>query len=235
MLKTSKRLRHISPILYAFERLFAVFSLLSIADALFGPREDFNNYQTTVGKIKATVRRGKQIEGYITTCLVLEFIFAWLIFGAPEFFTLFLIFIFCYRIFEIMQAQLNLNVFSPLRSHGRHSRVESPIRTVVLSLLNFFEVIVCFGALYSSNCCLLKGATNWYDPYYFSVVTQMTIGYGDIAPLEEFRIVVALQAICGFIMAVIVIGRLVAFLPKAKPVFGGRVENNRRQTTIKSD
>jgi hypothetical protein len=222
MLKSSKRLKHISPLLYAFERLFALFSLLSLADLLFGPREDFDRTRTSVQKVRVTVHRGRQIEAYVVIWLVVEIACAIFVSNNPAFVPWLFRCVFAYRIFEAMQAQLNLNVFSSLRTHGRPPRVASLARTVVLSLLNFLELMLCFGAIYSSDSSLLKDAAAWYDPYYLSVMTQMTVGYGDISPLGGLRAVAAAQAICGFILAVIVIGRLVAFLPKTEPILRGR-------------
>ena len=39
----------------------------------------------------------------------------------------------------------------------------------------------------------------WRDALYFSVVTFTTLGYGDTAPREEYRLVAAFQAIYGYL------------------------------------
>ena len=221
MIKSSNRLRHLSPFTYFLERLFAFFSLVSLADCFFGPREDFPNTTTSVQKVKVTIRRGRQIEGYILLWSLSEVVCsiavpAWPLCRWPVRILL------AYRVFEIMQAQLNLNLFSALRTHGRTPRVASLARTVVLSFWNFGELLLCFGIVYSSSLSSLENAETWFDAYYFSVTTQLTIGYGDISPLGPLKILAAAQGLCGFILAVIVLGRLVAFLPRTEPVLRSR-------------
>jgi hypothetical protein len=124
-------------------------------------------------------------------------------------------------VFEIMQAQMNLNIFSSLRNPSRTPRVASLARTVVLSLLNFAELILCFGVAYATSSHNLKHAKTWFDPYYFSTITQVTVGYGDLLPLNRLRLLASAQAIFGFVLAVLVIGRLVSFLPRTQPVAKG--------------
>jgi ion channel len=49
------------------------------------------------------------------------------------------------------------------------------------------------------------------DFLYFSVMTQATVGYGDIIPNStEVRIVVVLQVLCGYVVLVVLINWVVA-------------------------
>ncbi len=50
----------------------------------------------------------------------------------------------------------------------------------------------------------------WRDALYFSVVTFTTLGYGDMAPHEEYRLVAAFQAIYGYLFLGALVGMLVA-------------------------
>ncbi|MXY33864.1 MAG: two pore domain potassium channel family protein [Boseongicola sp. SB0676_bin_33] len=50
---------------------------------------------------------------------------------------------------------------------------------------------------------------SWSDALYFSVVTFTTLGYGDLAPREEYRLVAAFQAIYGYVFLGAFVGTLV--------------------------
>ena len=50
----------------------------------------------------------------------------------------------------------------------------------------------------------------WKDALYFSVVTFTTLGYGDMAPREEYRLVAAVQAIYGYLSLGALTGMAVA-------------------------
>ena len=50
----------------------------------------------------------------------------------------------------------------------------------------------------------------WRDALYFSVVTFTTLGYGDMAPREEYRLVAAFEAIYGYLALGALAGMAVA-------------------------
>ena len=50
------------------------------------------------------------------------------------------------------------------------------------------------------------------DRLYFSVVTFTTLGYGDIQPTIEFRLVAAFQALLGFLFVPIIIAEITNFV-----------------------
>ena len=50
---------------------------------------------------------------------------------------------------------------------------------------------------------------SWRDALYFSVVTFTTLGYGDLIPREEYRLVAAFQAIFGYLSLGALVGMLV--------------------------
>ena len=223
---SSKRLRLVSPSLYALERLFAGLQHLSLAIILFGvPKEDLMAEATTsVQRVKMTIRRGRKIEAYVVAWLVVQLVvicvlstirlssaLAWPIRT-----------ILAYRLFDITQAVANLNVFSSLRMHGRPRRVPSLARILILSLWSFVEVAFCFGGLYATAPSAFSAPfTTFYDPYYFSMVTQLTIGYGDIFPIGAMRLLVATQGMFGFMLGAIVLGRIVSLLPRVEPLLRG--------------
>lgn len=50
---------------------------------------------------------------------------------------------------------------------------------------------------------------SWSEALYFSIVTFTTLGYGDIVPREQYRLVSAFQAIFGYLSLGALVGMLV--------------------------
>ena len=85
-------------------------------------------------------------------------------------------------------------------------------RFLVLGFVNFLELIVCFSAIYAFDLTKLKGAMDPWAALYFSVVTQLTIGYGDLKPLAELRAVAAIQGLSGLSFLALVFTRAITAL-----------------------
>ena len=113
---------------------------------------------------------------------------------------------------------INTNLFDPLRLNIRVSRVASVERILALTLWNFVEIWLCFGIIASAESACLSvpppAAADWRDAYYFSAITQLTIGYGDISPVGILRVAAPIQGFSGFLLGVIVLARFVAVLPR---------------------
>jgi hypothetical protein len=117
------------------------------------------------------------------------------------------------RILDIFQTSVNMSVFDQLRTHERLV-ISSAVRTLVLSFLNYVELLVCFGIVYTTMPESLIGSTGWLDDMYFSVVTQLTIGYGDIRPVGWARFVSVAQGLVSVAFTILILGRIVSVLPK---------------------
>lgn len=127
------------------------------------------------------------------------------------------------RILDILQAVVNLMVFDQLRT-PQTLIISSAVRTLVLSMVNYLELIVCFAILYLSLPTQLVGANDWTDALYFSVVTQLTIGYGDVTPKGIAKAVAAVQALLTFAFTVLLLGRIITVLPRLESVMPGTRE-----------
>lgn len=57
--------------------------------------------------------------------------------------------------------------------------IPSPRRSLLLALINYFEIILSWGIIY--KIILFKEITSISQANYFSIVTLTTLGYGDIA------------------------------------------------------
>lgn len=93
----------------------------------------------------------------------------------------------------------------------------SPRRSFTLLLLNYFEIIVSFAALYR-GLELVPGIQSWVDALYFSTMTGLTVGYGDLKPEEPAgRLLTCAQVSILAVFVVSVLGRMVPPHPPVRP------------------
>jgi hypothetical protein len=213
-----RELRQYSLITWAFERLFWALHLLSPTRLVTPGRvahQRSEHFRRDPGA--SVVRRSRRVEAYLFAWFVLEIaMLAGYAIGEPwpAWLVRTLVVI---RVTDIMQAVVNLSVFDQLRLRGPVI-ISSAVRTVVLSFLNYLELLLCFALLYLSLPGELIGVTHWSDTLYFSVVTQLTIGYGDIRPVHWARLVASAQAIVSVTFTVLIFGRIIAVLPRLTSV-----------------
>jgi len=91
---------------------------------------------------------------------------------------------------------------------GRPARVFSIPRVIVLSLLNYLEVILWFAVIFATCGRFNVGHLGPLDAIYFSGATVFTVGYGDIVPLGGTRLLALLEVSVGVLILVILIGRM---------------------------
>ena len=99
---------------------------------------------------------------------------------------------------------------SMLRHVHRWRRIRGPQsstqRVVCLGVINWFEVLVIFACIYSlfpNDIHRPFGqAHSIVESLYLSVATQLTIGFGDVSPLNDLRIVACVQGIIGLLVIV---------------------------------
>ena len=63
------------------------------------------------------------------------------------------------------------------------SKPNSYKRSMLLLFLNYIEIIISFGVLYSCGDYLNKPFGHWFDAIYFSTINSASIGYGDYYPV----------------------------------------------------
>lgn len=159
------------------------------------------------------MRRSRRVEGYIIAWFLIELALlgsSALNVGWPMWIPRTLAIV---RILDIFQSAVNMSVFDQLRT-DEHLVISSAVRTLVLSFLNYVELGVCFGLLYTTLTGSLIGSAGWMDDLYFSAVTQLTIGYGDIRPVGWARLVSVIQGLVSVAFTVLMLGRIVGVLPR---------------------
>lgn len=201
-----------------FERVFWLLHQLSPSRIAGGSRvAHVNSEAFWQNPQAATAIRSRRKELYILTWFAIELVlllFTELDAGWPLWIPRVLATI---RILDIFQSSVNLSVFDQLRTDERVV-IASAVRTLVLSFLNYLELLICFGIVFVTMLEQLVGAVTWLDAIYDSVVTPLTIGYGDIRPVGTARFVSAMQGLVAVAFTILILGRIVSVLPKVESV-----------------
>jgi hypothetical protein len=209
-----QQLRDYSLITWFFERLFWLLHQLSPSRLVRQGRvEHVNSEAFKQDPTGSITRRSHRVEAYMLAWFVVEIAMLAAAAGAvpvPLWIPRTLIVI---RILDIFQTSVNMSVFDQLRTDERLV-ISSAVRTLVLSFLNYLELLICFGILYTTMTSALVGSTGWLDDLYFSVVTQLTIGYGDIRPVGWARFISVVQGLISVAFTILILGRIVSVLPK---------------------
>ncbi|MGB7859444.1 MAG: ion channel [Acidimicrobiia bacterium] len=119
--------------------------------------------------------------------------------------------------------------FVILRRIIRHEKVTAT--TIWGAIAAYLAFGIAFSLAYSAAAQLSPGAFSGMttatlsDTNYFSFVTMTTLGYGDIAPVENIpRALVVMQTLIGQIYLVVVVARAVSLLGKPNARF--RAQDN---------
>lgn len=218
--KRVRELRELSLIAFSFERLFRALQYL--------PPQRFLKHRAgkpvekplTKEELRAQTRRdARSRDIYISVWLIVlaASIAGSAMEGAPRYVGWGVQLLALLRIVDIVQTAGNISIFDPLRLEGTH-RVASMARTFILSLVNYLELIFWFALVYTSRPGLLRAGdadvTRFVDCLYFSIVTQLTIGYGDILPIGAGRLIASAQGMISFFFTLVILGRVVTLLPR---------------------
>lgn len=220
------KLPEYGPLTHLLTLFFRLLQLLSPATWLLKTRAATQAKFQTGNPRALTVRRSCLIDVYILAWLAIEgalvtTVTVWSSASPRWWVTCFA----TWRLIDIFQTSMNVTVFDRLRMKSGPHYIASAERIAILSLWNYGESIVCFGALYANHHASLartvaNAKIDLLDPFYFSAITQLTIGYGDVAPLGGLRAVASAQGLLGFVLGVFAIARVLAFLPKAQSIVG---------------
>jgi hypothetical protein len=206
------KIKEYSPITWAFERVFRGLQLLPpqvIVSLCCGERSDL---PVELESDEQTAARAKKVEYFIIASCVFDSLGFAATFSTNSILLLVARIWAILRIIDILQQAINITLFEGLRKRTFNKVVSGP-RLVLLSFVNFNELLLCFATIYASFISDLKGAETPWDALYFSVITQLTIGYGDITPVGALRIVAVCQALGGLTFLALVFARTINVLP----------------------
>ncbi len=196
--EAARRLRDKSVLVFGVERVFRALQVCSPASYLGGPRTDVYLVAWLFGAIVLVAFWNHFSPSLLGTMSFLVVLLAGI------------------RILDITQAVVNLGLFDHLGSSSdalRRQEVANVTRSVVLLIWDFVELIIWFGVLYLPFH-FQTPVTSFWSRLYFSGITQLTIGYGDLTPLGWAKGVAMLQSVLGWLVTVIVIVRFVSALPQ---------------------
>ncbi|HOX57898.1 MAG TPA: ion channel, partial [Verrucomicrobiota bacterium] len=132
-----------------------------------------------------------------------------------------------YRIYDIIQANVNLVIFDGFRRKGHKHYIASALRTILLSIVNYFELMMCFSIVYATVGGCLAQVSSFTDILCFSVLTQLTVSFGTITPEPGWgQLISCIQVVLGYLFGLLILARTIAFLPKASPVIGDSSEGS---------
>jgi hypothetical protein len=104
----------------------------------------------------------------------------------------------------------------------KNFHVASAVRVLTLTVINYNELWLCFSAIYSANPSLLKIASqpqiqvSPWDALYFSGATQLTIGYGDILPVDFGRAIALIQGWVSIMFALLILSKIIGIIPSLR-------------------
>ncbi len=94
-----------------------------------------------------------------------------------------------------------------LETEGLESRIIArAVFFIFDSTYLLLGTITAFAALYLLCPVIDVACISGRDALYFSIVTFTTLGYGDLTPVDQFKIVAAGQAVLGYITLGIIVG-----------------------------
>jgi hypothetical protein len=235
-------LKDLGPISHGIERAFYYMHKVSLCQRWIGEErvtsiKIFKDGETADEKaedrtirLKTVTSRSQRVEQYMLGWLCVELTLclaglvigksghSWPLLAVPLSWVSVLCFIGLptYRIFEIVETVININLFDPVRD-GVANHVASVPRMVILGIWNWFEVMICFAIFYGSPWARFVYGNSASETtghgLYFSVINQLTIGYGDVSPIHATQLAASAQGLIGFLLGIIMLSRIVAFLP----------------------
>lgn len=108
-------------------------------------------------------------------------------------------------------------------------------------LVLYLNIIFVFAIIYAildhsghghiiDHYRLNEEAGKWFDPLikplYFSAITLLSVGYGDVTPFGWARIIAVFEAMAGYVLPATVIIQYIRFFPRL-PFSGGNLGKKR--------
>lgn len=173
--------------------------------------------------------RSRHVDNYILAWIGLEILLALgLEFTDALSFRILIRVLMALRVLDIAQANINLNVFDRLRFVETSHVTVSVTRNLILAAITYVELVLVFAVVYATMPENIKGLVHNFDCLYFSLTTQITVGYGDLHPVGAARYIGTLQGMIGLFFSLLIMSRFVSLLPAVKTVFGDEIQRDQK-------
>lgn len=200
--------------------VLAIFRIIQYLppQCFIGNRTDFklkNEHIQGEARVQLAKKRAIKIDLSILFFFILELSYPFLSLNYKLLDTILLI-IFIARLIDIIQINVNLILFDHIRIP--ENRIAKYSRSVILLIVNYIEIVLIFGFIYWHFNLHFNKVVDIYDAYYFSGITQLTIGYGDIFPKDWMRLVVLIQGFISTIFSFLVLAKIISLIPDLKGI-----------------
>lgn len=110
---------------------------------------------------------------------------------------------------------------------GRASRFIDLSRALLINIVSFCANIFAFGYVYTLlDIHAPQETPHWIDPFYFSVKSALTVGYGDLTPHGPLaKAVTMAQSIMSFIFSLVILGRIISSVPPVPSYLGRDIQD----------
>lgn len=161
-------------------------------------------------------RRARRADAFVATCMVLDLVCIGLIAGLPDLRVWLVVPFLTWRVTDVVFTALHASLFGEFLQANQRLVKLAPSRVVTLGLVSYLELALCFGGIYSCWPELVQSnQKDFLTPFHLSFITQLTIGYGDAAPLGNLRIVTWLQGMCSIILVAFLVEKFVGELRRS--------------------
>lgn len=179
---------------------------------------DFANKHFTLAKY--LIRDDKdifyRIEKMLMVILIISIVVLCTLHLMPEWLAIVFAILFAQRVFEFFIVYSRNFIFHRGRVFTDFKDPQQQGEWLIMTFsLNIFQVVIIFSIWYRLIALLNEGAflgdMTIYNSIYFSVITFMTVGYGDFVPLTNLaKTFVLLQNALTFYTLVIVVNGLIS-------------------------
>jgi Ion channel len=166
--------------------------------------------------------RSQLVDTFVVACFVTDVVCFGLICGKMTCAWWLAVVFIVWRMVDLLATAVRVSLFDEFDKRTERYVYSTPIRPVVLGIMNYVELVVCFAAVYAINPGLILSSDkdlSWLvspsveRPLHLSFMTQLTVGYGDLYPDHWLRPVTWLQGCAGLGVIVLLIARYMAIVP----------------------
>ncbi|MBX9582672.1 MAG: potassium channel family protein [Gemmataceae bacterium] len=181
---------------------------------------------TPADHLARSARRAMRVDTFIAGCLLVDIACLWYVAEGPaDWRRAFAVGFVGWRVVDVLATVLRVCLFDEFDSRTHLYVHSSPTRVVVLGLVNYLELVVCFAGVYAFAPQLVVAAHAAPPVFdgpagkglHLSFATQLTVGYGDAYPVGWLRPVAWLQALAGLGLIALQIARYMAVVPPPHP------------------